>query len=148
MKLYKISNLQYSRRRPFLYNGPTYFPTVVFAVLLGTYLDLFFTGIGMYSFPGRPLEKVFQIQIFFNLVGLPVFTWIFLKAGRRLSRKGRFFLIIFLSLGGPALEILSESRGLFWHTGEWKHWYSFIGYSIFLVIVWNVFKWTNARGNK
>nr|WP_281168048.1 CBO0543 family protein [Siminovitchia fordii] len=148
MRHFKIWNWPYLRKRPFLYNEPSYFPAIVFAGLLGTYLDLFFTGTGIFSFPVRPFPDVFEIHIVFNLVGLPVMTWAFLWTARRMSRKGRIIIFILISFAGPVLEVFSEERGLFEHTEEWKHVFSFIGYFLFFFLVWIVFKSTNARGNK
>lgn len=148
MKPFKILNWQYLQKRRFLYNEPVYFPAIVFAMLLGMYLDLYFTGMGMYSFPSRPFADVFEIHIVFNLAGLPAFTWFFLWAGIRMNKAGRGLLIVLFSMAGTVLEVLSESLGMFWHAGEWKHWYTFIGYLIFLLIVWNVFKWTNIQEDR
>lgn len=145
MKPFKISNSQFLRKKQYLYRNPGSFPAIVFAMLLGTYLDLYFTGIGMYSFPIRPFADFFDIHIVFNLAGIPVFIWIFLWVGSRISKAGWGFLIIFFSLAGPVLEIFSESKGLFVHSKEWKHWYSFLGYFLFLLSVWAIFTWTNGR---
>ncbi len=145
MKLFKISNSRFLRKKQYLYRNPGSFPAIVFAMLLGTYLDLYFTRIGMYSFPIRPFADVFDIHIVFNLAGIPVFIWVFLWVGRRVSKAGRGLLIIFFSLTGPVLEIFSESKGLFVHSEEWKHWYSFLGYFLFLLSVWAIFTWTNGR---
>lgn len=144
---FKILNLQHLQKKRCLYERPVYFPAIIFAVLLSTYLDLYFTGIGAYSFPNRPLEEAFSIHIIFNLVALPIFTWIFLCVGRRMSRLGRFLLVLFLSMASPFLEVISESRGLFIHSLAWRHWYSFIGYFLFLLIVWGVYIWTNRCSN-
>ncbi len=145
MKPFRISNLQFLRKKQYLYRNPGSFPAIVFAMLVGTYLDLFFTGIGMYSFPIRPFADVFDIHIVFNLVGLPILIWFFLWGGSRMSKGGRNVLIIFLSLAGPVLEVFSESKGLFLHSEEWKHWYSFVGYFLFLLSVWVIFTKTNGQ---
>ncbi|WP_318246802.1 CBO0543 family protein [Bacillus norwichensis] len=145
MKPFRISNLQFLRKKQYLYRNPGSFPAIVFAMLVGTYLDLFFTGIGMYSFPIRPFADVFDIHIVFNLVGLPILIWFFLWGGSRMSKGGRSVLIIFLSLAGPVLEVFSESKGLFLHSEEWKHWYSFVGYFLFLLSVWVIFTKTNGQ---
>lgn len=46
--------------------------------LLGTYLDLYFVGKGLYEFPTRPLSPIFSINIAFTLIALPLFTMVFL----------------------------------------------------------------------
>ena len=52
---------------------------------MGTYLDLYFTGKGLYSFPIRPLSSIFSINIAFTLVGLPLLTSIYLYFSNKIN---------------------------------------------------------------
>lgn len=145
MKLFKSLNLPYLRKRQRPYDKPNYLTPIAISTLMGTYMDLYFTGAGAYSFPVRPMEGIFQINLIYNLAGLPAFTWLFLWAAKRMANNLRFVFITFLSMTGPFLEVFSEARGLFLHSVDWKHWYSFIGYFIFLYMIWMIFKWTNGE---
>ncbi|VEF48633.1 group-specific protein [Bacillus freudenreichii] len=148
MKHFKTLSSQHLQKKRCSYEQPLYFPAIIFATLLGTYLDLYFTGIGMYSFPNRPFGDVFSIHIIFNLVALPIFTWIFLYAARKMARQERLLFVLLLSMAGPLLEIISESQGFFVHSSEWRHWHSFFGYFFFLIAVWIVFIWTNRQRSR
>ncbi|WP_145981931.1 CBO0543 family protein [Lederbergia lenta] len=112
----------------------------LFAALLGTYLDLYFVGRNMYEFPIRPFPDVFSINIAFTLLILPCFTMLFLMAMRKMNRRNRSVFIIFLSLMVFTVENKMEQWGFFYHSNEWKHYYSFYGYFLFFVIIWSVYK--------
>ncbi|MFD1705688.1 CBO0543 family protein [Siminovitchia sediminis] len=144
VKHYKISNLPYWQRKQYSSNSYRYALSMMYAAMLGTYLDLLFTGLQFYSFPERPFSAVFQIHIVFTLVILPFLSFFFLYVGKSLKRSGRVLEIIFLAAAGPVLEMVAESYGLFLHTNEWKHWYSFAGYFLFWSSVWFIFRWTNG----
>ncbi|MBU8878547.1 hypothetical protein BGM26_06030 [Bacillus sp. FJAT-29790] len=121
----------------------TYFPTIVFAALLGTYLDLYFVEKKLYEFPVRPFPELFSINISFTLITLPLLTGVFLFIAQRLNRVGRCCLLVAASALTPVVEMYSEKWGFFRHTGSWNHAYSILGYLLFLIIIWHVFKWTN-----
>jgi hypothetical protein len=62
----------------------------------------------------------------------------------RLRPVYRPLLIVFLSMAGALLEPLSEQAGLFSHSEEWSHVYSFIGYLFFLLLLWKFHRWITA----
>ncbi|MEH7392220.1 CBO0543 family protein [Bacillus sp. JJ1503] len=111
-------------------------PAILLASLIGTYLDLFFVGIGMYSFPKRFLPDVFSINIVFTLIGLPLFIVFFLFMMNRINVWKKAGFIIVLSLLMACVEKLAEEIGFFIHKDSWKHWFSFCGYIIFLICVY------------
>ncbi|TMV49169.1 hypothetical protein FE783_15955 [Paenibacillus mesophilus] len=105
------------------------------ASLLGTYLDLYFVGKGMYQFPHRLLPEIFSIHILFTLIGLPLLTMIFLYGLSLANGWGRAGLILFVSLLMPIMEKSAERLGLFVHSEKWLHLYSFFGYLLFFTII-------------
>lgn len=111
-------------------------PALLLASLIGTYLDLVFVGIGMYSFPKRIFPEVFSINIVFTLIGLPLFVSIFLLLMNRLNVWKKAVLILVVSLLAACAEKFAEEIGFFIHEDSWKHSYSFCGYTIFLVFVY------------
>ncbi|HHY74317.1 MAG TPA: hypothetical protein GX497_14050 [Bacillus bacterium] len=114
---------------------------MLLASLLGTYLDLFFVGKGLYSFPIRPLPAIFSIHIAFTLVVLPVFAAVFLVVCNRLKSWKKAGLIILLSLIIAVAESWAESNGLLVHHQSWEHHYSFFGYMMFLTIIYSFYAW-------
>ncbi|MDR7075574.1 hypothetical protein J2Y03_000562 [Neobacillus niacini] len=120
-----------------------YGPTVFLAILLGTSLDLYFVGKNMYMFPIRPFPEVFSVNIAFTFVALPVLVLVYLKMMKQVSKWGRVGIILFLSLLMPIVERFSELFGLFVHSQEWKHIYTFFGYLIFLSIILLFYRLTN-----
>ncbi|WP_409271334.1 CBO0543 family protein [Neobacillus sp. SCS-31] len=116
-------------------------PAALLGSLLGTYLDLYFTGKGFYSFPVRPLGHIFSINIAFTLIGLPLLILGFLFICKRINPLPRIALILVMSLFMAAMEKTSETLGLMEHHQSWKHIYTFYGYTIFLTIVYLYYKW-------
>lgn len=121
------------------------FACAVLASLLGTYMDLYFVGKGMYQFPHRLLPDIFPINIVFTLIGLPALTMMVLYCLSRASRWSRAGLIVFVSLLMPVAEKWAERLGLFVHSGEWMHVYSFFGYLLFFTILSAVYFGMKAR---
>ncbi|KYD15862.1 hypothetical protein B4168_4089 [Anoxybacillus flavithermus] len=39
------------------------------------------------------------------------------------------------------IEKQAETIGWFVHSSEWKHTYSFVGYSLFMAMVWKFYRW-------
>jgi hypothetical protein len=119
--------------------------TIVFASWLGTYLDLYFVGKGIYSFPVRPFPSIYTINIAFTLIGLPIFIMFFLYMMESLRRWEKGVLLFVLSLGMMLMEILAEAIGWFVHHEQWKHMYTFFGYFVFMMIVWKFYRWTSGE---
>jgi hypothetical protein len=137
-------NLPSWRKRPFFFKKEkrlAYLSTTVFASWLGTYLDLYFVGKGIYIFPVRPFPSIFTINIAFTLIGLPVFIMFFLYIMESLRTWGRGVLLIIISLGMMLMEIQAEAIGWFVHDEQWNHVYTFLGYLLFLTIVWTFYRW-------
>jgi hypothetical protein len=111
----------------------------VLASLLGTYLDLYFVGNGLYQFPHRLLPDIFSIHIGFTLIGLPILTMIFLYCLSLVNGWGIAGIILFVSLSMPILEQIAERLGVFVHSDKWMHVYSFFGYLLFLTIISGVY---------
>ncbi|MFS0644601.1 CBO0543 family protein [Siminovitchia sp. 179-K 8D1 HS] len=145
MKRLKTSNLPQWPKKHYPNRRPAYFTAVVFGCLIATYLDLVFAGKGLYEFPRRPFPDVFSFDVFFTLAVLPVFTLIFLYMGKNMSVKVRCFFYSLLSIAAAAFEMLAESAGLLRHAEQWHHWYSAIGYFIFLHLVWKVSQWPRVK---
>ncbi|MFJ7936055.1 CBO0543 family protein [Sporosarcina sp. NPDC096371] len=141
MKHWKTSNSLPSRKRRFSHKLFVYLPAILLAMLLATYLDLYFVGKQLYEFPVRPFSDVFSINIAFTVIALPLFMWIFLCLVDKMSRWSRLVFTLFLSALVPFIEIMSEQLGFFQHGDQWNHIYSFIGYFLFLMLIWKMFKW-------
>ena len=122
-----------------------YLATAILASLLGTYFDLYFVGKGMYQFPFRPLPEIFPINIAFTIVILPIFTMIFLFCYSKINKWGRIGLIVFISLLMPILERFVELFGLFSHSDQWEHIYTFFGYLVFLTIISAFYHWLETK---
>nr|WP_249316706.1 CBO0543 family protein [Bacillus sp. FJAT-50079] len=120
-----------------------YAPAILLGSLLGTYLDLYFVGRGVYEFPNRPFSSIFPIHIGFTLFVIPFLLLIFLILVKRMKPAKVLITSLFISLTLPTIEKLSEQWGFFYHSDKWKHTYSIYGYFIFLVSVWLFFKFSN-----
>jgi hypothetical protein len=107
---------------------------------MGTYLDLYFVGKGMYSFPKRVLPDIFSINIIFTIGILPVFTVAFLSAIKNITFFKRWSLVLMISLMIACIERVSENYGFFVHTEQWKHTYSFIGYFAYMIVMWRFYQ--------
>nr|WP_295970723.1 CBO0543 family protein [uncultured Bacillus sp.] len=146
----KNSNSPQSQKKLFLFlnNLLPLFPCMVLSSLLGTYLDLYFTGKGFYSFPIRPMAEVFTIHIGFTLLHLPVLTAVFLLICRTLPFKYKGFFIVLIGVFITIIEKLAEEVGWFVHHHSWKHLYSLIGYSLYLVIIYCIYTFFTYHINK
>lgn len=123
------------------FSRQNYMVTGIFASLIGTYLDLYFVGKGMYKFPVRPLPELFAINIGFTLVGLPAFVILLLYFLSCLNKWGKLVVILLVSLLMAVFEKFAESLGFFQHGEEWRHLYTFIGYFLFLMMTVVFFHW-------
>ncbi|MEH7119312.1 CBO0543 family protein [Neobacillus vireti] len=137
------SNLQHlpKKRLPFKYE----LGSMVLASLLGTYCDLYFVGKQFYQYPFRPFPDIFSINIAFTLILLPIMTLMVLRSIAQLSNGGKAGVILLISLLMPILERLTELLGLFTHSEDWKHLYSFFGYGLFLTIVMLFHEWMRKK---
>ncbi|MGG3791838.1 CBO0543 family protein [Geobacillus thermodenitrificans] len=142
VKHLKKSNWQSSPKMPSFMRARrrAYIASALLASWVGTYLDLYLTGKGLYAFPKRPFPSVFSIDIFFTMVVLPLCTVLFLWLMERLSRLGHLGLIIASAALMAAFETKAEAYGLFVHSAVWSHLYSFAGYGLFLTIIWNFYQ--------
>ncbi|WP_326169277.1 CBO0543 family protein [Schinkia azotoformans] len=144
----KGSNLQRVQKKPFpswinMYQRTI--PAIILGSLLGTYLDLYFVGKGLYEFPTRPLSHIFSINLTFTLIALPLFTMVFLLICSKLKLLKKISLILLLSLFMAVAERAAEGLGLFAHHYSWKHQYSFIGYTAYLTVIYLFFHWSRFR---
>ena len=114
---------------------------MLLAILLGTILDLFLVERKVYSYPIRPFPEAFTFNIAFTFVALPLLVLVFLHFMSQLNKWGRMGLILFLSLLMPIMEKFAEEIGFFQHSDQWKHIYSFIGYFVFLTILYLFDRW-------
>ncbi|WP_338036768.1 CBO0543 family protein [Neobacillus thermocopriae] len=133
------SLLLQKRRLTFL--NKNYVICAVFASLIGTYLDLYFIGKGVYWFPIRPWSNIFSVNLWFTLVILPVFVIVFLHYVTQIHPRGKAGMILFISLLMPIMERLSEMFGWFAHSEKWEHIYSFFGYMLFLSFIYGFYLW-------
>uniref|UniRef100_A0A7U3YGA5 Uncharacterized protein n=2 Tax=Anoxybacillaceae TaxID=3120669 RepID=A0A7U3YGA5_GEOS0 len=54
-------------------------------------------------------------------------------------QRGCFLITISLLM--TWIEKQAETIGWFVHSSEWKHTYSFVGYSLFMAMVWKFYRW-------
>jgi len=109
--------------------------TVLFGTLIGTYLDLYFVGKGLYSFPKRPFPEVFSVNVGFTLLGLPVMLVVFLSICQKLNLFGKLVSVLVLASTMACGEKMSEDFGWFVHDISWKHAYSLFGYTVYLLLM-------------
>ncbi|MGM0990311.1 hypothetical protein LIS77_14690 [Cytobacillus firmus] len=121
-----------------------YMPAMLLASLLGTYLDLYFTGKGMYAFPMRPFSDIFTINIVFTLAVLPIIMIPLLKIIESLNGWVRGMFVLAISIAMAAGEKVAESIGMFVHAENWHHLYTFIGYSLFIGLIAAFHGWMNG----
>ena len=126
-------------------NGFLYLPSILVASLLGTYLDLYFVGRNFYVFPVRPFPDVFSINIAFTLIILPLLIWLYLYLVDKMSKWSSFIFTLFLSALVPFIEKWSVQLGFFHNGNQWNHIYSFIGYFLFLLLIWKIFEWVKSE---
>ncbi|WNS77472.1 CBO0543 family protein [Bacillus sp. DTU_2020_1000418_1_SI_GHA_SEK_038] len=127
---------QQLQKRPFFYEIKKMVPAILLASLIGTHLDLFFVGMGVYSFPKRWLPEVFSINIVFTLIALPLLVSVYLFLMKRINVWKKAGLIFVISLFAACAEKFAEEMGFFIHEVSWKHSYSFCGYIVFLICVY------------
>ncbi|WP_057770440.1 CBO0543 family protein [Cytobacillus dafuensis] len=139
----KGSNLQPLQKKYFRIVNKTTLPILLLAIIAATYLDLFFVGKGLYSFPIRPMPEVFSINIAFTLIALPLFIITFLFVCSKINLWQKIVFIIILSLMMSSIEKAAESFGFFYHHESWKHIFSFFGYIIYLSIISIIYKFYN-----
>ncbi|MCM3243219.1 hypothetical protein M3598_10730 [Cytobacillus oceanisediminis] len=123
----------------------SYIPAMLMASLLGTYLDLYFTGKGMYAFPTRPFSDIFTINIVFTLAVLPIFMIPLLKIMESLKGWFRGMFVMAISVAMAAAEKMAESIGMFVHAENWHHFYTFIGYCLFIGLIAAFHGWMNEK---
>ena len=128
------------------HNWLPYLPPVLAASLIGTYLDLYFVGKGIYAFPNRPLSGIFSINIIFTLFGLPLLSMAFLSISSFLKNREALIFILILSSIMTFGEMAAENFKFFAHHPDWKHIYSFIGYNIFFILLYFSFNKLKRRG--
>ncbi|RAP30469.1 hypothetical protein C2W64_01665 [Brevibacillus laterosporus] len=54
------------------------------------------------------------------------------------QRKG---IVLFSGIIAAGIEQISEKLGWFAHSSEWRHFYSFFGYILFMWLVWKFHLW-------
>ncbi|WP_237741382.1 CBO0543 family protein [Bacillus bingmayongensis] len=114
---------------------------MILSCFIGTYLDFLFVSKQMYNFPVRPFPNIFTINIAFTFLILPAFTALFLQITKTLSAFLRILFIILIGVCASISEQIAESLGLFNHSGEWYHSYSFFGYMLFMFLIWKIYRW-------
>ena len=87
--------------------------TMIFSCLIGTYLDLYLVGKGLYSFPKRPFPDIFSINISFTLIVLPVLVGVYLIICDKLTNLKKMVFILSISLMMTVIEKQSEVLGFF-----------------------------------
>jgi hypothetical protein len=140
----KDLNSQLSPKKTFPYwikQRSTLMLPILLGTLLGTYLDLYFTGKGLYSFPIRPMSSVFSINIAFTLLGLPLLTGVFLFICNKINGWQKVGVILLISLLMSIAERQAEALGFFAHHESWIHMYSFFGYFIYLTWMDFFYRW-------
>ncbi|TKC20155.1 hypothetical protein FA727_07070 [Robertmurraya kyonggiensis] len=120
-------------------------PVVLLASLIGTYLDLYFVGKGVYAFPYRPYPSIFSVNIVFTLIILPLVVLLFLYISDKLTERNTFLFIFLSGLLASILERVAEDIGFFIHSSAWKHSYSFFGYSVFMYFIYSFYQWVKKK---
>ncbi|WP_423241357.1 CBO0543 family protein [Oceanobacillus zhaokaii] len=144
VKHLRESNYQSSRKKQYYRRNQrinAYLSTIIFAALIGTYLDLLLVGAGLYSFPKRPFSEVFTINILFTLCILPLLSLIIIFVLTRLHKLLRYLFLFICSLFVYIVEQTAEQYGLFIHSTYWKHEFSLFGYFLFLIFIWKFYSW-------
>ncbi|MFB9828806.1 CBO0543 family protein [Lederbergia wuyishanensis] len=145
VKHWRNSNSPLWQKTLFLNRHFAYIVIIVFAALFGSGLDLFFVKYGFYEFPFRPFPHLFSINIAFTLCVLPFITFLYLVLMKKMNRLERWIVILIISFLAPLGEIISEAWGLFIHSEKWSHYYSVIGYFLYLVFVSKIFFWLSEK---
>lgn len=140
----KDLSLQQTQKKQSPISIKTLLSTILVASLLGTYLDLFFVGKGIYAFPQRLMPNIFQINIVFTLLGLPILVCIFLIFCNLLRSWQKVWFILIISLLMSVFERVSESLGFFIHGESWRHLYSFVGYTIYFSFIYTFYHRMNV----
>ncbi|YAR63335.1 CBO0543 family protein [Bacillus cytotoxicus] len=138
----KISFLE--KRKNQKHNHLALITTVILSCFIGTYLDFFFVQKQMYHFPIRPFPTLFTMNIAFTCFLLPIFTIIFLYVSTNLSTLSRSLFIMFIGICASLSERIAEHLGLFTHSENWHHSYSFFGYIMFFFLIWKCYQWSRG----
>jgi hypothetical protein len=133
------------QKKRFPFWNKDFIPAMILASVIGTFLDHYFVKSQLYEFPFRPFPEFFSVNIIFTFLGLPIFVMVFLHYMTRVNSWGKAGLIIFLSLLMPILEKFAEVCGLFVHSRDWKHIYTFAGYLIFLTTIYLFHQWLEKK---
>ncbi|MBU8790005.1 hypothetical protein KM885_04290 [Oceanobacillus caeni] len=131
VKHWRKSNYRFSQKKPCYQRNQrikAYISTIIFASLIGTYLDLLLVGAGLYSFPSRPFSEIFTINILFTLGILPLVSLITIFVLNRLHKLLSYLFLFICSLVAYIAEQTAEGFGLFIHSSDWKHEFSLVGY--------------------
>ncbi|WP_456687680.1 CBO0543 family protein [Aeribacillus sp. SP014] len=141
VKQSKKLNLPSWRKKQFFLerNNIALLAATLFASLLGTYLDLIFVECRFYAFPKRLFPKIFSINILFTLVILPIITASFLIVMHKIRPFVRPILLCLIGILACIFEQAAERAGVFIHSSNWNHFYSFFGYILFFIIIWRFY---------
>ncbi|WP_453996600.1 CBO0543 family protein [Bacillus nitroreducens] len=146
VKHLKNLNSQQSPKKPYrFWINSGLVITLLLGILIGTYLDLYYVGKGLYSFPKRPFPEIFPVHVGFTLVGLPLMLCVSLLISQRLNVFGKSIFIIFISSAVVVLEKLSERLGWFVHDPSWKHVNSLFGYTIYFSLLLVVYHFVSTK---
>lgn len=118
---------------------------MLLASLIGTYLDLYFIGKQLYSFPIRPLPTIFSFNILFTLVALPFTMILFIKIIQKLKGWLKGIFVLCISLIMAAMEKMAEDMGLFVHADHWNHLNTFVGYCLLIFVIYAFHEWMNRK---
>nr|WP_282434270.1 CBO0543 family protein [Bacillus sp. DNRA2] len=115
--------------------------TILFGSLVATYLDLYFVGHGLYSFPMRPFPEIFSINILFTLIVLPFSLYVYFSVISMIKGWKRTGLILSLGMLAAVFEKFAEEQGWFSHQLNWHHYYTVFGFFIYLQLITLVYFW-------
>lgn len=118
---------------------------MLLASLLGTYLDLYYVGKDLYYFPNRPLPSIFSINIGFTLLVLPITMIVLLKIMQRCKSWLKVLFVLCISLAMAVMEKAAEDLGLFVHADDWNHLNTFVGYCVFIGLIYAFNVWMNRE---
>ena len=118
---------------------------MIFSCLIGTYLDLYLVGKGLYFFPKRPFPDIFSINISFTLIVLPVLVGVYLIICDKLTNLKKMVFILSISLMMTIIEKQAEVLGFFEHHDSWNHIFSTFGYTFYLTFIYCLYHWLQKQ---
>ncbi|KXH81921.1 CBO0543 family protein [Sporosarcina sp. HYO08] len=111
-------------------------------------MELWFVEKNFYTFSIRPFPEIFSINIAFTLLLIPSITFIYLLVAGKMASWLRLIFTIALCAFVPYAEEQAVQYGFLSLGDQWNSYYSSVGYFIFLVLIWKLYKWNRSIAAK